>query len=131
MDKLTELHSQLRLAAGVLDGAASLVRDAHLEPTGVHIYKLGEMLASIFEIQRAIEELRPELATIYEPASEETSAANRRLGPVLLAAYDFESQAQSDEAIRMLEDFAQRESSELHRGIALRELERLRDSDAT
>jgi hypothetical protein len=131
MDKLTELHKQLRLAAGILDGAAALIRNAPLEPTGEHIYKIGETLASIFEIRRAVEVLRPELAARSEPASEETSAANRRLGPVLLGAYDLEGQAQPDEAIELLEEYARHETSELHRGIALREVQRLKNNDAT
>ena len=131
MDKLTELHSQLRLAVGILDGAAAMIRDAPLEPTGEHIYKIGETLASIFEIRRAVEELRPELAARSKPVSAETSAANRRLTPVLLGAYDLEGQAQAVEAIKLLEEYALYETSELHRGIALREVQRLKSSDAT
>jgi hypothetical protein len=130
MDKLLALHSQLRLAAGLLDDVARLVRDAPLEPTGAHIHKIGEALACVFEIRHAVEAIRPEFAATFEVAPEETRAANRRLGPLLIAAYDLEAAGESRGAIEILESYAEAESSELHRNIAFREAQRLRSDNA-
>ena len=131
MDKLATLHQQLRIAAGLLDGAATLIREEHLEPTREHIHRIGEALAAIAEIRLAIGGVRPDLEPPYEPPSKEVSAANRRLGPVLLQAYDLAESSKLTDAIAVLEDYLKNESSEHHRGIAQGEIERLRHGYAT
>jgi hypothetical protein len=131
MDKLATLHHQLRVAAGLLDSAASLVRDVPLEPTSEHIQRIGEALVSLAEIRQAVGKVRPDLGPSYAPASAEESAAHRRLGPVLLAAYDLAANSQLAEAIAVLDNYVKSEPSEFHREIAAGEIERLRGGDAT
>ena len=126
MDALANLHQRLRVAASLLDGAATQIRDAPLPPTKKHIYSVGEALASIYEIQSAIYKLRPELEEKYEePPPEEVSAANRRLGEVLIAAYDLADTARLPEATALLTAFAANEPSEYHRSLVVAEIERL------
>jgi hypothetical protein len=131
MDKLATLREQLRIAAGLLDGAATLVRDAPLQPTRDHLHRIGEALAAIGEIRLAIGGVRPDLEPPYEPPSEEVSEANRRLGPVLLQAYDLAESSMLPDAIAVLEDYVNNEPSQYHRDIALGEIERLRHGYAT
>jgi hypothetical protein len=131
MDKLATLHQQLRVASGLLDGAATLIRDVPLDPTGEHIYRIGEALAAIAEIRLAIGDVRPDLEPPYEPAPKEVSDANRRLGPVLLRAYDFVESSKLIDAIAVLEEYVMNEPSEHHRDIAKGEIERLRHGYAT
>jgi hypothetical protein len=126
MDKLATLHQQLRIAAGLLDGAARLIRDAPLDPTREHIYRIGEALAAIAEIRLAIGGVRPDLEPPYEPAPKEVSDANRRLGRVLLRAYDFAESLKLVDAIAVLDEYVKNEPSEQHRDIAQGEIERLR-----
>src|SRR5687768_9561207 len=131
MDKLATLHEQLRIAAGLLDGAATLIRDAPLQPARDHIHRIGEALAAIAEIRLAIGEVRPDLEPPYEPPSEEVSAANRRLGPILLRAYDLAQSSKLTDAIAVLEEYVKNEPSEYHRDIASGEIARLRHGYAT
>lgn len=131
MDKLATLHQQLRVASGLLDGAAALIRDVPLDPAREHIYRIGEALAAIAEIRFAIGRVQPDLEPPYEPVPEEVSAANRRLGPVLLQAYDFAESSKLVDAIAVLEEYVMNEPSELHRDIAKGEIERLRQGYAT
>lgn len=131
MDKLATLHQQLRIAGELLDGAATLIRDAPLDPTREHIYRIGEALAAIAEIRFAIGGVRPDLEPPYDPAPKEVSDANRRLGPVLLQAYDLAESSRLIDAIEVLEEYVKNESSEHHRDIALGEIARLRHGYAT
>jgi len=125
MDALANLHQRLRVAASLLDEAASEIRDAPLSPTKQHIYSVGQALASIYEIQSAIYKLRPELETKYEESSEDVSAANRRLGELLIAAYDLADASRLPEALALLSAFATNEPSEYHRSLAKTEIERM------
>jgi hypothetical protein len=125
MDALANLHQRLRVAAALLDGAASQIREIPLSPTSQHIHSIGEALVGIFKIQSAIHQLRPDLAPDYHEPPAEVRAANRRLGEVLIAAYDLADSARVAEAINMLSNFVSTEPSEQHRALAAREVERL------
>ncbi len=131
MDKLANLHKRLRVIAGLLDGAASNIRDVPLSPTHEHIQRIGEALVSVFEIQSAIYKLRPELEVHYEEPQEEVSAANKRLGETLMVAYDLADNSKLAEAVNLLIVFEKNEPSEFHRSIAAGEIERLNASDET
>ena len=61
---LESLEALLRVAAQNLDLSASMIRDLGLSPDK-NIRKVGEALASIFEIQHEIYEIRPELKPDY------------------------------------------------------------------
>ena len=61
MATLEALYENLNKAARALDRAAGQVRDVPLEPMKGNIHRIAEMLAEIYEIQRQIYPLRPEL----------------------------------------------------------------------
>lgn len=125
MDSLERLNRTLVAAGILLDSAAGQIRDAALSPTKQHIHSIGEALASIFEIQHAIYKLKPELEPKYEEPPPEVSAANRRLGEALIAAYDLADIGKVQEALALLSHFATNDPSEYHRGLAAIEAERL------
>lgn len=125
MDQLSELHQTLNVAASLLDRAAGQIRDAALSPTRGHIHSVGEALVNIYDIQRAIYKLRPELELKYKEPSQEKQQANRRLGEALIAAYDLADSERLSEAIALLSTFAADDPSENHRALAVIELERL------
>lgn len=128
MDRLSELHQTLNLAASILDRGASQIRDAALSPTKEHIHSIGEALVHINDIQRAIYKLRPELEPQYDEPPPEIQEGNRRLGEALIAAYDLADKGQLQEALSLLAVFANNEPSEFHRSLAAGEVERLRDN---
>ena len=125
MDALLKLHQTLKVAGSLLDNAAGQIRDAALSPTKDHIYSIGKCLSEVYDIQRAIYKLRPELEEKYEEPPPEIREANRRLGETLIAAYDLADLGQVPNAIALLNDFSKTEPSELHRGLVQNEIERL------
>jgi hypothetical protein len=126
-------HVDAGAAPGLIVGPYRLIEelDTPLQPTDEHIHRIGEALAAIAEIRIAIGQLRPDLVPPYEPPSEEVSAANRRLGPVLLRAYDRAERSQLAEAVSLLEKYVKNETSEYHRDIATGEIDRLTYDHAT
>ena len=128
MDKFVELHSRLRLVCGLLDGAASMIRDLPLKPTNEHIQGIGSALASVFEIQQAIYKLRPELEVPYEEPPPEVSAANRRLGEALICAYELADMHRVGEAVSYLEEYVRTETAAFHQELAQREIARMKSS---
>jgi hypothetical protein len=128
MDRLSDLHQTLNLAASLLDRCAGQIRDAALSPTKEHIHSIGEALVCIYDIQRAIYKLRPELEPQYDEPPPDIQKGNRRLGDALIAAYELADNGQLQEAISMLAAFASIEPSELHRSLAEGEIDRLREN---
>ncbi len=125
MDKLNKLNQTLKVAGLLLDSAAGQIRDAALAPTKTHIHSIGEALCSIYDIQNAIYQLRPEFEPKHEEVPEEEQLANRRLGETLIAAYDLADQERLSEAIELLSNYSEGEPSEYHQGLARIEIERL------
>jgi len=125
MNPLERLNRTLISASIMLDNAAGQIRDAALSPTKQHIYSVGEALTSIYEIQRAIYKLKPELEPKNTEESEETQAANRRLGEALIAAYDLADNGQVQEGVALLGEFANNDPSKYHRELAVIEKDRL------
>lgn len=126
MHPLVELHRTLRVAAMLLDSAASQVRDAKLLPVRENIHKVGEVLASVFELQDAIYKQAPELQLKpnYEEAPEDVRLANRRLGEAMLAADVLAVEGKPEEASNYLASYAATEPSEQHGQLALRQAAR-------
>jgi hypothetical protein len=125
MNPLERLNRTLISASIMLDNAASQIRDAALSPTKQHIYSVGEALTSIHDIQQAIYKLKPELEPKFTEESEETQAANRRLGEALIAAYDLADKGQVQEGVALLDEFANNDPSKYHRELAATEKDRL------
>ena len=63
-DNLDNLNTLLAEAASNLDVAASMIRSLELDKQK-NVYKVGEALANIFEIQHEIYERRPDLWPRY------------------------------------------------------------------
>jgi hypothetical protein len=61
MATLETLHEHLTGAANLLDDAAHEIRNIPFEPTNANIRRIGEILVQIFDLQREIYRLRPEL----------------------------------------------------------------------
>ncbi len=125
MDKLGNLNKRLRVIASLLDGTASNIRDAPLSPTNDNIRHIGEALFAIYEIQRSIYKLRPELEIPYEEPPEEIAAANKRLGEALIQAYDLADDSKLAQAVGILTAFEKDEPSDYHRSLAAGEIQRL------
>jgi hypothetical protein len=131
MPTLDELDDQLTAAASILDMAAVTIRDCPLEPTQDHIRRIGEALASIFDIQRAIYEKRPDLKPGILRNEFQFAEANGRLTVALSNAYKLGETGQFSEAERVLTEYISAESSDRHRSIAQMVLGRHRASHAT
>jgi hypothetical protein len=131
MDPLTELHRTLQVAAMLLDSAAGQIRDAKLLPVKSNIHKIGEALASVFEIQSVIYKQAPELQLEpnYEEPPEEVRLANRRLGEAMLAADALADEGKFEEARSYLANFAASEPSENHGNLALHQATRYAERD--
>jgi hypothetical protein len=125
-----QLHRTLSAAAQLLDDAASRVMDVKLEPTKQHLRHIGEALALVFQVQRAVEVANPKLAKQYKPPTEESSA-NRRLGDALVEAEGLAESKGNAEAQAFLERFATSEPSVFHRDLALLQATRYRLRDGT
>ena len=128
MHPLETLHQTLRIAALLLDSAASQIRDAPLSPVRDNIMKIGTALAEVSELRFDIHRTAPELKLEeeYEKPSADESAANGRLGQVMLKADELATVGSRAEAIAVLETFAQGEPSVLHRAIARTQAENYR-----
>ena len=61
MATLDELDAQLRTAAKLLDGGASIIRDVGLN-SQTNIRRIAEALVLVFEIQQEIYAVRPDLS---------------------------------------------------------------------
>ena len=61
---LDYLDHRIHRASRILDDCAGLIRDLELSPQQ-NIRRIGESLATIFEIQREIYRLRPDLMPEY------------------------------------------------------------------
>jgi hypothetical protein len=131
MPTLNELDNQLTTAANILDMAAATIRDCSLQPTQDHIRRIGEALAHIFDIQRAIYALRPDLTPGILRDASQFAEANGRLTVALSNSYKLGEAGQFAEAERVLTEYIASESSDRHRAIAQMLLDRHRASDAT
>jgi hypothetical protein len=120
-----ELHNRLRVAAALLDAAAQEVRDIPLAPPKENIRHLGEALAAIFDVLRAIYAVRPDLTPSFLTESSATPDANKRLTRALGEALRLSDLGQTTEAAELLSSYAASEASSVHREIALYERGRL------
>ena len=125
MATLDDLAARLEIAGHLLNEASEASRDLPLEPVNTHIRAIGEAMASIFDVQRAVFALRPELEPAFLKEPSLFPEANRRLTVALGEAYRLVDDGKSAEAVAFLESFAATESSEVHKRIAMVEAERI------
>jgi hypothetical protein len=131
MATVEDLHNKLRVAAALLDNAAGEIRDLPLAPTKQNVRHIGEALASIFEIMRAIYAVRPDLTPAALKEGGPPSEANERLTDVFGKAIRLVEEGQTSAAIELLSSYVESENSRLHREIALDEINRLKGGAAT
>jgi len=120
MTTLEDLENQLTVAAWLLDASAGMIRDCPLNPTAEHIRHVGEALGHVFDIQRAIYELKPDLKPAYlrEGNQSQFAEASVRLARALSDAHKLGEFGQLDEGTRVLREYIARETSERHRAAA-------------
>lgn len=126
MATIESINSLLTVAARLIDSAAKKIRDAPFEPVSENIEHMGRALASIFEVQHQIYALRPQLMPEYLEEPSEFSEASKALTETMFRATELEREGNAEGAITEYEEFLRVELSELHREIAVGEIERLR-----
>jgi hypothetical protein len=124
MATLESLNTLLSVAAKLLDEAAREIRDVPLEPREPNICRIGDSLASIYEIQHHIYALRPDLMPEYLRDTK-LAEANSRLAQVLTDVRQAIEANDLPNAAKMLRAYVVQEPSEIHRGIAESELKNL------
>jgi len=105
MPSLETLHGLLTEAASKLDAAAKEIRDVPLEPTELHIHKIGEALANVFEIRHVIYEFRPDLKPDYLREEVQPSEASQALADALLKVSDLVGAGEIAAATSVLRQF--------------------------
>jgi hypothetical protein len=125
MNSMDALHQRLLLAASFLDTAAGEIRDIHLSPVTENIHHIGKALAEIYDLLRSIYAVRPDLVPEQLEERKGDSEANRRLTPILSEVYQLVQAGNVGQAIEMLEQYCATEPSELHKNIALEEIDHL------
>ena len=131
MATLDELNDQLVAAAHLLDLAAATIRGCPLQPTTEHIRRIGNALAEVFDIQRAIYEKRPDLTPLVLRDPSTLSEASARLAGAVSKAHKLGEVGQFAEAERVLAEYIGAESSDRHRVAAQIILDRHRGRSAT
>jgi len=104
MASLESINEKLRVAAEMLDQAASEIRDLPLDPAKKHIGGIGEALGNIFQIQHEIYRLRPELQPDF--LKEETPVPDPQLTPGQKALVEKLSNEQIQEIDNLLLSYA-------------------------
>jgi hypothetical protein len=118
MVTLDTLTDRLSLACRLLDQAARDVRELEATFPGNHIRPLAEAMAKVFEVQRAIFTLRPDLEPAFLTEKSSDPEADRRLTETLGKTYALLDEARYAEALDLLRTFAGAEGSAFHRRIA-------------
>jgi hypothetical protein len=118
MVTLDTLTDRLSLACRLLDQASRDVRDLDAALPGNHIRQLAEAMAKVFEVQRAIFALRPDLEPAFLKEKSRDPEADRRLTEALGKAYALLDEARYAEALDLLRAFSGAEDSAFHRRIA-------------
>ena len=126
MASVESVHNLLLVATRALDGAASEIRDAGLDPVGQNIEHVGHALAEISGILRTIYRIRPNLEPRHLREQQPHPNADAELTQHMIAAMDFEQAGNFEDAIAKYNEFLARELTPLHRQIAEGEIERIR-----
>ena len=126
MASIEHINELLAVAARLIDTASGEIRDTPLEPVSENIEHMGRALASIFEVQHRIYALRSDLMPEYLKEPSEYPEANKALTQIMSRATKYERNGDPEAAIAEYEEFLLQDLPELHRGIAVAEIERLR-----
>ena len=106
MADIKSLDESLSAAARILDSAAAEIRDIPLNPTRENISAIGKALSLIFDIQRQIYKVEPDLEPEYlKRPSPYPKELNRRFGEIVIKDADLCDQKKYQEAISLYENF--------------------------
>lgn len=119
------IHQLLRMAARLLNQAAEEIRDCELEPVRGNVLQVGRALAEICEVEAHVYAVRPDLKPAFLKEPPQHSEANRRLTQCMGGALELEQLGRKVDAIEKYRAYLATETSEFHREIAQREIERL------
>lgn len=128
MNKLESINRLLTVSALLLDEAAAEISRAKLEPVRENIEHIGQALVEIMEIQQHIFKLQPNLTPEYLAQPTGHTVANRRLTEYMYKVSEFEIAGNNEQAIAILQEYLELETSPLHRDIAIGEIERLQST---
>ena len=125
MASLDSIHLRLKLAANLLDAAATEIRDAEFEPRRENIENIGRALVEIFEIQHRIHDSRPDLKPEHLNESSPHPEADGALARCMYTASEFEIAGQPEQAIEVYREFMALDVPTHHKDIAAHEISRL------
>jgi hypothetical protein len=124
---LESLDESLTKAATLLDKAAGQIRDLPLEPTGNNIRLIGKSLANIFDIQKLIYEIKPELTPEYlKKVPPYPRAQGKALTLAISNSHREEEKGNIKKAVRLLEEFVATKPGRFLQSVAVRRIEELR-----
>lgn len=119
------IHHLLRVAARLLDQAASEIRDGNLEPIRGNIEHIGRALSEIFDVEQRIYAVRPDLKPAYLNEPSPNPEADRLLTQFMFEACELEDAGHKADAIEKYKEYLAVETSRHHREIAEGEIMRL------
>jgi hypothetical protein len=128
MSPIEVLHQRLLVISSLLDTAAAEVRDIPLSPVKENFHHIGKALAEIYDLLRSIYAVRPDLVPEELGERKSDSEANKRLTPVLSKVHDLLKLGNIADSIDLLQQYIDTESSELHKTIAIDEIEYLQEN---
>jgi hypothetical protein len=128
MASLDTIDRLLSVAAGLIERAASEIRDAKFEPVQENIELMGRALAEVFTLQHRIYAFRPDLTPDHLKEPSQHSEANRLLTEFMFRASELERAGNIAGAVSEFERFLAIDSSPLHIEIAQGEIERLKNA---
>lgn len=104
--ELKSLNELLAAAARILDIAASEIRDIPLEPADENISKIGQISSLIFELERQIYTIAPELEPDFlKQPSPFPPGTNRRFGEIIIRATELCHKYKYQDAIDLYESY--------------------------
>lgn len=123
---LKSLNDKLNKAAKLVDSCAADIKDSELQPSEQYIYKIGEILAGIFEIQHKIYEIEPSLTPKHLKLKPDHPKANAALNLAYRKALEYEDNGEIDSAINTFQEFIDMKFPARYSNIAKSEIVRLR-----
>ena len=129
LNQLQQLNEKLTKAANLLDECAVEMKASELQPSEEYVYKIGELLAGIFEIQHDIYAIKPSLTPKHLKESEDKSLGNLALNHAYKKAMNFEDNGEIELAILVFQELATSNHSKDVIEIAKLEIKRLKNTN--
>jgi hypothetical protein len=127
MPDLKSLNETLCAAARILDNAATEIRDIPLDPTRENISTIAKALSLIFDIQRQIYQVEPNLEPEYlKRPSPYPKELNRRFGEIVIKDAELCDLKRYLEAIALYENFINENPPEFFINMAKNRITKIR-----